>query len=211
MMLPKRDLIHFCKCWTQFGILVVRFLEKAENSFIFLTTSQMKNHGFRGSRTSSFQLFCNLFRIPSRSSLLFFCRFVGAVRLIFGSHFTSLVWALGFWKNQWTEKTVVADKWGNTKINQKWIQKSSKIMKNRVWDHPGGSRGRLGDHFGPRTAQGSKRGPRSREILVCFWHQNGDLVQLFVGCFLVFFEVLVFQIFYDFGCPKTLFLLPFWL
>ena len=43
-----------------------------------------------------------------------------------------------------------------------------------VWDHPGGSRGRLGDHFGPRTAQGSKREPKNRERVFRFWHQNGD-------------------------------------
>ena len=46
---------------------------------------------------------------------------------------------------------------------------SSKIMGNMVWDHPGGSRGRLGDHFGPRTAQGSKRAPKSRESVLRFW------------------------------------------
>ena len=83
-----------------------------------------------------------------------------------------------------TAKNVMADKWANAKSNQKSIQKPSKIIKNRVWDHPGGSRGRLGDHFGPRTAQGSKRGPRSREILSrVILVQNGDLVQLFVGLF----------------------------
>ena len=67
-----------------------------------------------------------------------------------------------------------------------------KVIENKVWDHPGCSRGRLGDQFGPRAAQGSKRAPKSREILVRFCHQNGDPVQLFVGFFLVFFEVLAF-------------------
>ena len=78
---------------------------------------------------------------------------------------------------------VIADKWANAKSNQKSIQKPTKIIENRVWDHPGGSLGRLGDQFGPRAAQGSKRAPKSREILVWFWHQNGVLVQLFVVFF----------------------------
>ena len=91
-----------------------------------------------------------------------------------------------------TAKNVMADKWPNAKSNQKSIQKPSKIIKNRVRDHPGSSRGRLGDQFGPRAARGSKRAPKSREILVRFCHQNGDPVQLFVGFFLVFFEVLAF-------------------
>ena len=77
----------------------------------------------------------------------------------------------------------MADKWANAKSNQKSIQKPRKIIESSVWDHPGGSRGRLGDQFGPRAAQGSKRAPKSREILVRFWHQNGDLVQLFVVFF----------------------------
>ena len=84
-------------------------------------------------------------------------------------------------------KNVMADKWANAKSNHKSIKKLRKIIKSRVWDHPGGSRGRLGDQFGPRAAQGSKRAPKSREKGVCFWHQNGDLVQLFVVfCFNVF-------------------------
>ena len=44
----------------------------------------------------------------------------------------------------------------------------TKIIENRVWDHPGGSRGRLGDQFGPRAAQGSKRAPNNSEKLVRF-------------------------------------------
>ena len=47
-------------------------------------------------------------------------------------------------------------------------------MENMVWDHPGGSRGRLGDQFGPKTAQCSKNAPKNHEILVRFRHQNGD-------------------------------------
>ena len=85
-------------------------------------------------------------------------------------------------------KNVMADKWADAKSNQKSIQKLTKIIENRVWDHPRGSRGRLGDQFGPRAAQGSKRAPKGCEILVRFWHQNGDSVQLFVvfvfSCFL---------------------------
>ena len=52
------------------------------------------------------------------------------------------------------------------KKQPKTIQKPEKIIKNRVWDHPGGSRGRLGDQFGPRAAQGSKRTPSRREKTV---------------------------------------------
>ena len=89
----------------------------------------------------------------------------------------------------------MADKWANAKINQKSIHKQSKIIENMVWDHPGGSRGRLGDQFGPKTAQCPKKAPKSHEILVRFRHQNGDPVQLSVGLFFVFFKVLVFQIF----------------
>ena len=80
-----------------------------------------------------------------------------------------------------TARNVMADKWANAKSNQKSIQKPQKIIKNKVWDHPGGSRGGLGDHFGPRTAQGSKRGPNRREKVHRFWHQNGDPVQLSVA------------------------------
>ena len=77
----------------------------------------------------------------------------------------------------------MADKWANAKSNKKSIQKLTKIIENRVWDHLGGSLGRLGDQFGPRAAQGSKRAPKRCETLVFFWHQNGDLVQLFVVLF----------------------------
>ena len=77
----------------------------------------------------------------------------------------------------------MADKWPNAKSNQKSIQKPSKIIKNRVRDHPGSSRGRLGDQFGPRAALGSRRGPKNSERVLRFWYQNGDLVQLFVGLF----------------------------
>ena len=84
-------------------------------------------------------------------------------------------------------KKVMADKSARTKINQKFIQKQRKIIKSGVWDHPGGSGGRLADQFGPRAAQGSKRAPKSREKVFSFWHQNGDPVQLFV-----FFFVSVF-------------------
>ena len=66
-------------------------------------------------------------------------------------------------------KNVMADKWANAKSKHKSIQKLTKIIENRVWDHPRGSRGRLGDQFGPRAAQGSKRAPKSREILLRFW------------------------------------------
>ena len=110
-----------------------------------------------------------------------------------------------------TAKNVMADKWANAKSNKKSIQKQQQIIKNRVWDHPGGSRGGLGDHVGPRTAQGSKRGPNRRESVHRFWHQNGDPVQLFVVFFFRFFGVLALQIFHDFGYPGTPFWLPFWL
>ena len=73
-------------------------------------------------------------------------------------------------------KNVMADKWANAKNIQKSIKKLTKIIENRVWDHPRGSRGRLGDQFCPRAAQGSKRAPKRCEILVRFWHQNGDPV-----------------------------------
>ena len=80
-------------------------------------------------------------------------------------------------------KNVMADKWANAKSNQKSIQKLTKIIENRVWDHPRGSRGRLGDQFGPRAAHGSKRAPKRSEILVRFWHQNGDPGPTFRGLF----------------------------
>ena len=65
-------------------------------------------------------------------------------------------------------KNVMADKWADAKSNQKSIQKLTKIIENRVWDHPRGSRGRLGDQFGPRAAHGSKRAPKSREKVFLF-------------------------------------------
>ena len=89
----------------------------------------------------------------------------------------------------------MADKWANAESNQKSIQKPRKIIKSRVWDHPGGSRGRLGDQFGARAAQGSKRAPKSRERVFRFWPQNGDPPQFFVVFFLVFFEVLALHVF----------------
>ena len=67
-------------------------------------------------------------------------------------------------------KNVMADKWARTKSNQKSIQKLRKIIKSRVWDHPGGSGGRLADQFGPRVAQGSKRAPKGCEKLFRFEH-----------------------------------------
>ena len=65
-------------------------------------------------------------------------------------------------------KHVMADKWANAKSNQKSIQQLRKIIKNRVWDHPGGSGGRLADQFGPRAAQGSKRAPKGCEKVFRF-------------------------------------------
>ena len=65
-------------------------------------------------------------------------------------------------------KNVMADKWARTKSNKKSIQKPRKIIKSRVWDHPGGSGGRLADQFGPRAAQGTKRAPKSREKVFRF-------------------------------------------
>ena len=67
-------------------------------------------------------------------------------------------------------------------IHSKTIQ-NQKISENTVWDYPGGSWGRLGDQFGPRAAQGSKRAPKSHETLVRFLNQNGDPVHLVVGFF----------------------------
>ena len=65
-------------------------------------------------------------------------------------------------------KNVMADKWANAKNNHKSFKEQTKMIKNRVWDHPRGSRGRLGDQFGPRAAQGSKRAPKSCEKLFRF-------------------------------------------
>ena len=65
-------------------------------------------------------------------------------------------------------KNVMAEKWARTKSNQKSIQKLRIITKSEVWDHPGGSGGRLADQFNPRAAQGSKRAPKSRETLFSF-------------------------------------------
>ena len=58
----------------------------------------------------------------------------------------------------------MADKWANAKSNQKSVQKLTKIIENGVLDHPGGSRGRLGDQFGPRAAQGSKRAAKQYSV-----------------------------------------------
>ena len=105
----------------------------------------------------------------------------------------------------------MADKWANAKSNQKSIQKLTKIIENRVWDHPRGSRGRLGDQFGPRAAHSSKRAPKSREKVLCFIVKMGTRSNFSWAFFLVFFEVLAWQVFHDFGCPRTPLLLPFWL
>ena len=77
----------------------------------------------------------------------------------------------------------MAETWANAKSNQTSIPKPTKIIENRVWEYPGSSRARLGDQFGPRAAQGSKRAPKSREKLLRFWHKNGDPVQLSVVFF----------------------------
>jgi hypothetical protein len=53
-------------------------------------------------------------------------------------------------------KNVMADKWANAKSNHKSIKKLRKIIKSRVWDHPGGSGGRLADQFGPRRPRARK-------------------------------------------------------
>ena len=81
----------------------------------------------------------------------------------------------------------MADQWANAKSNHKSIQKLRKIIKSRVWDHPGSSRGRLGDQLGPRAAQASKRAPKGRETVLRFWQKNGDSVQLFVVFFVSVF------------------------
>ena len=53
-------------------------------------------------------------------------------------------------------KNVMADKWANAKSNQKSIQKQQKIIKNRVWDHPGGSRGGSGTILAPGRPKARK-------------------------------------------------------
>ena len=50
------------------------------------------------------QCFCVLF---FECSWLLFLMILGALRLNFRSRFTSLLWALGFWKNMWKFITVV--------------------------------------------------------------------------------------------------------
>ena len=62
----------------------------------------------------------------------------------------------------------MADKWANAKSNQTSIQQLIKIIENWVWDHPRVSWGKLGDQFGTKAAQGSKRAPKSRESLFRF-------------------------------------------
>ena len=108
-------------------------------------------------------------------------------------------------------KNVMTDKWAHAKSNEKSIQKLTKIVENGVLDHPGGSRRRLGDQFGPRAAQGSKRAPKNREKESVFGNkmETGSNFSWFF--FSVFFEVLALQIFHDFGYPRTPCWLPFWL
>ena len=53
-------------------------------------------------------------------------------------------------------KNVMTDKWANTKSNQKSVQKPSKIIKNMVWDHPGGSRGGSGTILAPGRPKAQK-------------------------------------------------------
>ena len=81
---------------------------------------------------------------------------------------------------------------GERKKQPKINPEITKIIKNRVWDHPGGSRGRLGDQFGPRAAQGSKRAPKIRESADQFGTKMETRSNFSWFFFLVFFEVLAF-------------------
>ena len=88
-------------------------------------------------------------------------------------------------------------------------ERQEQSIQNSVWGCPGGSRGRLGDHFGPRMAQGSKMGPKSRESLIHSGYQNQDLDQLFVVLFFTVFWGPLFLICCWFWMPGASISAPF--
>ena len=69
----------------------------------------------------------------------------------------------------------------DVKFNKNESPSHSKSIQNRVWGRPGGSCGRLGDHFGPRMAQGLKIALKNREKVVFFLAPKSRLGPAFRG------------------------------
>ena len=105
----------------------------------------------------------------------------------------------------------MTDKWANATSNQKFIQKTRKIIKfkSRVWDHPG--EGASGTSLAPGRPRARKEHQKAAKVYSVFSTkmETGSNFSWFF--FVVFFEVFALQIFHDFGCPRSSFWLPFWL
>ena len=129
---------------------------------------------------------------------------------------------------------VVADKWRNSKINQKGMQKqlpktwwqtsgrAQKATKNLSKNHekslevvsgtiPGALGGASRTSLAPGRPRGRKRHQKAAKNYSVFRIKMGTRSNFSWFFLLVFFEVLALQIFDDFGCPRTPFWLPFWL
>ena len=90
---------------------------------------------------------------------------------------------------------------GERKHQPKMSPKASKTIRNRVWDDPGGSRERLGDHLGPGGPKAHKGDQTAAKYLSVFGTELETWSNFSWACFLVLFEVLVFEIVHDFGYP----------
>ena len=72
---------------------------------------------------------------------------------------------------------------------------------------PGEARGPVWPQGGPGLEKGTIPPRKRNPFLAPKWRSGSTFRRLF----LVFFEVFALQIFYDFGCPRIAFWLPFWL
>ena len=108
-------------------------------------------------------------------------------------------------------ENVMADKWANAKSNQESMKKLRKIIKSRVWDHPGALGRSLGTSWAPGRPRARKEHQKAAKFYSVFSTkmETGSNFSWFF--FVVFFEMFALQIFHDFGCPRSSFWLPFWL
>ena len=128
---------------------------------------------------------------------------------------------------------VVADKWGNSKINQTKIPKefkktcwqtsgrTQKATKNPFKNHqkalkmrsrtiPGALWGGSGTSLAPGRPRARKGHQKAAKRYSVFGTKMETWSNFSWFFFLVFFDVLALHVFHDFGCPRTSFWLSFW-